>query len=147
MNISEEGKALIKKFEGCELEAYLCSAGVPTIAFGRTKNVKMGDTCTQEQADAWLEEELEEYTGYVLDAVTQPLDQNQLDAMVAWTYNLGPTNLGESTMLKVLNGGQFGRVPSEMKRWNRAGGQVLEGLVRRRTAEALMFENLDWKQA
>jgi len=52
MKISEEGKALIKKFEGCKLEAYLCSAGVPTIAFGRTKNVKLGDTCTQEQADA-----------------------------------------------------------------------------------------------
>jgi len=140
MNISEEGKALIKKFEGCKLEAYLCSAGVPTIAFGRTKNVKLGDTCTQEQADAWLEEELEEYTGYVLDAVTQPLDQNQLDAMVAWTYNLGPTNLRSSTLLRVLNEGKMQEVPQQMRRWNKANGKVLPGLERRRLAESMLFE-------
>ena len=140
MHISEEGKSLIKKFEGCETEAYLCSAGVPTIAFGRTKNVKMGDTCTQEQADAWLEEELEEYTGYVLDAVAQPLDQNQLDAMVAWTYNLGPTNLRSSTLLRVLNEGKMQEVPQQMRRWNKANGKVLPGLERRRLAESMLFE-------
>ena len=140
MNISEEGKALIKKFEGCETKAYLCSAGVPTIAFGRTKNVKMGDTCTQEQADAWLEEELEEYTGYVNDAVTQTLDQNQLDAMVAWTYNLGPTNLRSSTLLSVLNEGKMQEVPQQMRRWNKAKGKVLPGLERRRLAESMLFE-------
>jgi lysozyme len=147
MNISEEGKALIKKFEGCKLEAYLCSAGVPTIAFGRTKNVKLGDTCTQEQADAWLEEELEEYTGYVLDAVTQPLDQNQLDAMVAWTYNLGPTNLRSSTLLRVLNEGKMQEVPQQMRRWNKANGKVLPGLERRRLAESMLFEgNPNWHE-
>ncbi len=147
MNISEEGKSLIKKFEGCKLEAYLCSAGVPTIAFGRTKNVKLGDTCTQEQADAWLEEELEEYTGYVLDAVTQPLDQNQLDAMVAWTYNLGPTNLRSSTLLRVLNEGKMQEVPQQMRRWNKANGKVLPGLERRRLAESMLFEgNPNWHE-
>jgi len=149
MKISEEGKALIKKFEGCKLEAYLCSAGVPTIAFGRTKNVKIGDTCTQEQADAWLEEELEEYTGYVNDAVTQPLNQNQLDAMVSWTYNLGPTNLKSSTALKLLNLAEYEGVPAQLKRWNKAtvNGErkVLDGLVRRREAEALMFEGKPWE--
>ena len=140
MKISEEGKALIKKFEGCKLEAYLCSAGVPTIAFGRTKNVKLGDTCTQEQADAWLEEELEEYTGYVSDAVTQTLQQNQIDAMVAWTYNLGPSNLRSSTMLQVLNEGKLQEVPQQMRRWNKANGKVLEGLERRRLAESMLFD-------
>ena len=140
MKISEEGKALIKKFEGCKLEAYLCSAGVPTIAFGRTKNVKIGDTCTQEQADAWLEEELEEYTGYVSDAVTQTLQQNQIDAMVAWTYNLGPSNLRSSTMLQVLNEGKFQEVPQQMRRWNKANGKVLPGLERRRLAESMLFD-------
>mgnify|MGYP006100768305 FL=1 len=140
MKISEEGKALIKKFEGCKLEAYLCSAGVPTIAFGRTKNVKLGDTCTQEQADAWLEEELEEYTGYVSDAVTQTLQQNQIDAMVAWTYNLGPSNLRSSTMLQVLNEGKFQEVPQQMRRWNKANGKVLPGLERRRLAESMLFD-------
>ena len=140
MKISEEGKALIKKFEGCKLEAYLCSAGVPTIAFGRTKNVKIGDTCTQEQADAWLEEELEEYTGYVSDAVTQTLQQNQIDAMVAWTYNLGPSNLRSSTMLQVLNEGKLQEVPQQMRRWNKANGKVLPGLERRRLAESMLFD-------
>jgi|TARA_R110000787_G_scaffold26369_3_gene73836 lysozyme len=140
MKISEEGKALIKKFEGCKLEAYLCSAGVPTIAFGRTKNVKLGDTCTQEQADAWLEEELEEYTGYVSDAVTQTLQQNQIDAMVAWTYNLGPSNLRSSTMLQVLNEGKLQEVPQQMRRWNKANGKVLPGLERRRLAESMLFD-------
>jgi len=140
MKISEEGKSLIKKFEGCKLEAYLCSAGVPTIAFGRTKNVKIGDTCTQEQADAWLEEELEEYTGYVNDAVKQTLQQNQIDAMVAWTYNLGPTNLGSSTMLKVLNEGKLQEVPQEMRKWVKANGKTLPGLERRRLAESMLFD-------
>jgi lysozyme len=139
MHISEEGKALIKKFEGCKLEAYLCSAGVPTIAYGRTKDVKMGDTCTQEQAEAWLEEELEEYGGYVNDAVKVQLDQNQFDALVAWTYNLGPTNLNSSTMLAVLNEKKYNEVPQQMKRWNKAGGKVLEGLERRRLAESMLF--------
>jgi lysozyme len=118
----------------------LCSAGVPTIAFGRTKNVKLGDTCTQEQADAWLEEELEEYTGYVSDAVTQTLQQNQIDAMVAWTYNLGPSNLRSSTMLQVLNEGKFQEVPQQMRRWNKANGKVLPGLERRRLAESMLFD-------
>ena len=118
----------------------MCSAGVPTIAFGRTKNVKLGDTCTQEQADAWLEEELEEYTGYVSDAVTQALQQNQIDAMVAWTYNLGPSNLRSSTMLQVLNEGKFQEVPQQMRRWNKANGKVLPGLERRRLAESMLFD-------
>jgi len=140
MKISEEGKSLIKKFEGCKLEAYLCSAGVPTIAFGRTKNVKIGDTCTQEQADAWLEEELEEYTGYVNDAVKQTLQQNQIDAMVAWTYNLGPTNLRSSTLLRVLNEGKLQEVPQEMRKWVKANGKTLPGLERRRLAESMLFD-------
>ena len=97
MNISQEGIALIKRFEGCELEAYLDSVGIPTIAYGRIKNVEMGDTCTQEQAEKWLEEELPEY-----------------------------------------------KVPAEIKRWNKAGGKVLQGLMRRREAEALLFENKEW---
>tara|TARA_Y100001972_G_scaffold82027_1_gene99776 strand:+ start:166 stop:609 length:444 start_codon:yes stop_codon:yes gene_type:complete len=144
MKISEEGKSLIKKFEGCELKAYKCAAGVPTIAYGRTKGVKMGDTCTQEQADAWLEEELEEYEGYVLKYVTAPLQQNQFDALVSWTYNLGPSNLSSSTMIKLLNAGDYHTVPNQMKRWNKVGGEVVQGLVRRREAESVLWAGEDW---
>jgi lysozyme len=146
MKISEEGKSLIKKFEGCELEAYYDAVNVLTIAYGRTKGVKAGDTCTQEQADAWLEHELEEYGGYVNDAVKVPLTQNQYDALVAWTYNLGPTNLNNSTMIKVLNENKLDEVPTQMRRWNKAGGKVLPGLERRRLAESLLFEGKEWHE-
>ena len=150
MQISEEGKQLIKKFEGCRLEAYRCSANKLTIAYGRTSNVKEGDTCTQEQAEAWLEEELIVYGAYVNSAVTVPLEQNEFDALVAWTYNLGSTNLNNSTMLKVLNENQKEDVPHQMRKWNKArvNGEkvVLEGLVRRREAEALLFEGKEWHE-
>jgi|TARA_R100000084_G_C4580916_1_gene113768 GH24 family phage-related lysozyme (muramidase) len=144
MNISEEGKSLIKKFEGCKLEAYLDAVNVPTIAYGRTKNVKMGDVCTQEQAEEWLDEELYEYEGYVKDQVNVNLEQYQFDALVSWVYNLGPTNLSKSTLLKVLNDGKYNDVPAQIRRWNKAGGNVLEGLTRRREAEALLFQDKEW---
>ena len=144
MKISQEGIALIKRFEGCELEAYLDSVGIPTIAYGRIKNVEMGDTCTQEQAEKWLEEELPEYEGYINDMVKVGLEQCQFDALCSWVYNLGPNNLKESTLLKVLNDGDYSSVPAEIKRWNKAGGKVLQGLMRRREAEALLFENKEW---
>ena len=144
MNISQEGIALIKRFEGCELEAYIDSVGIPTIAYGRIKNVEMGDTCTQEQAEKWVEEELPEYDGYINDMVKVELEQCQFDALCSWVYNLGPNNLKESTLLKVLNEGNYSSVPAEIKRWNKAGGKVLQGLMRRREAEALLFENKEW---
>ena len=147
MKISSDGLELIKHFEGCETTAYQDSVGVWTIGYGHTKGVEEGQRCSIEDAETMLADEMDEYEGYINNMVKVDLEQHEFVALVAWGYNLGPTNLGESTMLKVLNRGQFDRVPSEMKRWNRAGGQVLEGLVRRRTAESLIFENLDSKQA
>ena len=146
MKISEDGLELIKKFEGCETSAYQDSVGVWTIGFGHTKDVEEGQTCSIEDAESMLADEMDEYEGYINDMVRVDLQQHEFDSLVAWVYNLGPTNLGESTMLKVLNGGQFDRVPNEMNRWTRAGGEILEGLVRRRQAESLMFQNLDWRQ-
>ena len=72
------------------------------------------------------------------------LEQCQFDALCSWVYNLGPNNLKESTLLKVLNDGDYSSVPAEIKRWNKAGGKVLQGLMRRREAEALLFENKEW---
>ena len=146
MKISEDGLELIKKFEGCETSAYQDSVGVWTIGFGHTKDVEEGQTCSIEDAESMLADEMDEYEGYINNMVKVDLQQHEFDSLVAWVYNLGPTNLGESTMLKVLNGGQFDRVPDEMNRWTRAGGEILEGLVRRRQAESLMFQNLDWRQ-
>lgn len=147
MKISQEGIALIKKFEGCELEAYKCAAGVLTIGYGHTKGVTDGMQITKAQADEMLVEELATYEGYVSNAVDNQLDQCMFDAIVSWTYNLGPTNLLSSTMLKVLNAGEYDEVPAQMKRWNKASGKVLEGLIRRREAEALLFEGKDWSDA
>jgi len=144
MKISQEGIALIKKFEGCELEAYKCAAGVLTIGYGHTKGVTEGMQITKTQADEMLVEELATYETYVSDAVENQLDQCMFDAIVSWTYNLGPTNLRSSTMLKVLNAGKYDEVPAQIKRWNKASGKVLDGLIRRRDAEALLFEGKDW---
>lgn len=145
MKISKEGIALIKKFEGCKLESYLCAANVPTIGYGSTKDVKMGMNISQERAEELLLEDLEVYEDAVIKAVEVPLHQHQFDALVSWTFNLGGANLNASTMLKVLNKGAYEDVPYQMKRWNKAGGQVLEGLTRRRLAESLLFEGNDWE--
>ena len=139
-----EGLSLIKKFEGCELEAYQCSAGVWTIGYGHTKGVTPSDSISQEEAEQMLVDELHEYESYVNEYVTVALSQNQFDALVSWVYNLGPANLKASTMLKVLNDGKYEEVPYQMKRWNKAGGKVLEGLIRRREAEACLFQGKEW---
>ena len=141
MNISSKGIDLIKHFEGCETEAYLCPAGVPTIGYGHIKGVQMGDVITEAQAHEMLVEELDEYESYINDLVTVSLNQNQFDAMVSWVYNLGGGNLRASTLLKVLNSGDYSGVPEQIMRWNKASGRVLEGLTRRRQAEADLFGN------
>ena len=128
MNISEEGISLIKNYEGCKLEAYQDSVGVWTIGFGHIKDVKDGDKINQD------------------DMVKVPLDQCQFDALVCWVYNLGPTNLKESTLLRILNEGDYGGVPEQIKRWNKAGGVILGGLVKRREAEANLFEGKEWSK-
>jgi lysozyme len=91
---------------------------------------------SQEEAEQMLESELIEYEGYVTKYVTVPLTQNQFDALVVWVYNLGPTNFRKSTLLKKLNSGDYTAAGQEITRWNKAGGKVLNGLVKRRKAEA-----------
>jgi lysozyme len=145
MKTSAEGIALIKKFEGLELDSYQCSANVWTLGYGHTQGVAEGDSCSEKEAEIILVNDLKEFETYVNALVDVELDQNQFDALVAWTFNLGPTNLRTSTLLKKLNAGDYNDVPSEIKRWNRAGGQVLDGLIRRREAEALLFAGEQWE--
>ena len=146
MKISNNGLDLIKHFEGLVLKAYKCPAGVWTIGYGHTKDVQPGDEWSESNADYMLEVEMEEYEGYINDSVTAPINQDQFDALVSWVYNLGGGNLKASTMLKVLNAGQYEEVPAQMMRWNKAGGKVLEGLTRRRQAEANLFMGKEWKE-
>jgi lysozyme len=145
MKISNEGLSLIKKFEGCELTAYKCAAGVWTIGYGHIKDVYEGQTITQSEAESMLQHEMEEYEGYINSLVMVPLNQNQFDALVSWVFNLGAGNLRASTLLKVVNLSDMNGVPAQIKRWNKAGGKVLEGLIRRREAEALLWEGKEWE--
>ena len=145
MQISKTGIELLKHFEGCELKAYQDSVGVWTIGYGHTKGIYEGLEITQSEAEKMLQDELPEYEGYVTDKVVPMLQQHEYDDLVCWVYNLGPTNLSSSTMLKKLNAGEFKEVPFQMKRWDKAGGQPLLGLTRRRNAEALLFKGEDWK--
>ena len=146
MNISEEGISLIKNYEGCKLEAYQDSVGVWTIGYGHIKDVKEGDKINQDEAEHLLKEEMPEYEGYINNMVEVPLEQCQFDSLVCWVYNLGPTNLKDSTLLRILNKGGYGGVGEQIKRWNKAGGEVLEGLVKRRQAEANLFEGKEWEK-
>ena len=128
------------------MEAYQCPAGVWTIGYGHTKGVQQGDIWSQANADEMLDIELEEFEGYINELVEVQLEQHQFDALVAWVYNLGAGNLISSTLLIKLNAGGYADVPHEIQRWNKANGEVLEGLVRRRKAEALLFEGKDWSE-
>jgi len=141
-----EGLALIKKFEGCELEAYQCSAGVWTIGYGHTKGVQEGDEWSEDHANHMLEVELEEYEGYINDMVNVELNQNQFDAMVSWVFNLGPTNLKNSSLLRILNSTHvdWADIPYQIQRWNKVNGVPNEGLKKRRKAEALLFQGQEW---
>jgi lysozyme len=148
MQISQEGIALIKKFEGCKLESYKCAAGVWTIGYGSTDGITKGMSISQERADMLLLEDIQKFEQAVNDLVEVSLNQNEFDALVSWTFNLGPTNLKNSTLLKVLNSTHkdWNDIPKQIKRWNKANGKVLEGLVRRREAEALLFTGQDWTE-
>jgi len=144
MITGDKGIDLIKRFEGCRLEAYKCSAEVLTIGYGHTGGVKEDDTITQEEADKLLKADVFKFEKNVEDNVKVELNQSQFDALVAWTFNLGVGNLRSSTMLQKLNNEDYTSVPSEMKRWNKAGGKTLDGLIRRRKAESLLFESKEW---
>ena len=146
MEISQEGLSLIKKFEACKLQSYKCAAGVWTIGYGSTNGIEEGMEISQERADMLLLEDVEVFEKAVNELVEVPLEQNQFDSLISWTFNLGPTNLKNSTLLKVLNNKNYDEVPTQIKRWNKAGGKVLQGLIRRREAEALLFEGKEWHE-
>jgi len=97
---------------------------------------------TEEEAEALLKKEAQEYCDYVKEYVSVTLTQNQFDALVSWTYNLGPRNLKNSTLLEVLNKEEYDKVPEQILRWTKAAGKELNGLVRRRQAEADLFQSV-----
>ena len=148
MQTSQEGINLITEFEGEKLRAYTCPAGVLTIGYGHTDaagppRVTPGMVISRAEAKEILKRDLKKYEDAVSTAVTTPLTQNQFDAIVSFTFNCGVGALRKSTLLRRLNRGEYDAVPSELMKWNRAGGRELAGLTRRRRAEAKLWRGLD----
>ena len=131
----ELGQALIKSFEGCRLESYLCPASIWTIGYGHTgPDVVQGLHITQPVANQLLRDDLDRFEKAVITNIDVPLDQNQFDALVSWCYNCGAGAMQESTLRKRLNCGEDVNtvISQELPRWTSGG---MPGLVRRREAE------------
>ena len=143
MEYSSDGLRLTEQFESCRLSAYLDSRDTPTIGWGHTLDVKLGDTCTQAQADAWLLADIQNAADTVNRLVTAPLTQEMFDAITDLVYNIGSGNFSSSTMLRLLNQHEFQIAAAEFAKWDRAGGQEVAGLLRRRIAEEQLFETND----
>ena len=147
MRTGEKGLALIKRFEGFYSKPYKDPIGIPTIGYGFTyylpdrRKVTMQDRAIGEhQATCMLQEILKGYEVDVLRLVKSKLTQNQFDALVSFTYNLGGANLASSTLLKKVNiNPSDPSIREEFAKWNKAGGKVFAGLVRRRKAEADLY--------
>ena len=140
MKTSIVGRNLIKTFEGYRDTAYLDPVGIWTIGYGHTQGVHEGDTVTEEQADVFLQQDLEAAENTV-NATGLKLSQLQFDALVSLVYNIGSGNFQSSTLLKLLKQSTKPRQDLEKwwKVWNKAGGKTLKGLERRRAAEYTLY--------
>lgn len=147
LSTSQKGLDLIKEFEGFVPTTYLCPAKIPTIGYGHTgkvdgKTLDMNNkiTISRQKAEELLREDVKSFELLVKKYITVPLTQNQFDALVSFTYNLGGESLRNSTLRKVLNQGKYNEVSTQLMRWVFANGKRLEGLIRRRAAEADLFK-------
>lgn len=143
MRTSLQGLQLIKDFEGLRLKAYLCPAGIPTIGWGHTRGVRIGETITEAQASDYLVEDIAPIE-VLLNSQHINFRQEQFDALVSWIFNLGVNAFGGSTMLKYIRDNRSDEdITDQMVRWVNAGKKPLVGLKRRRIAEANMFVGYD----
>ena len=137
--ISDVGLSLIKKFEGCRVNAYLCPAKVWTIGYGHTKTVKPGQQITLEFANQLLQQDVEVFEQAVVKLVKVSLNQNQFDALVSFAFNVGVGALTQSTLLSLLNRKNYLGAAEQLLRWTKAGNVTLKGLVDRRKEEYELF--------
>lgn len=140
MKMSAEGRAMLEGFESCRLVAFQDGGGVWTLGWGRTQNVKKGDTCTQTQADAWRDTDIAIAEDAVNLYVRVLLRQGQFDALVDFAYNLGAGNLRSSTLLKMVNAKDWAGAAQQFLRWDHDGGVQVAGLTRRCKARKALFE-------
>jgi len=155
--INAEGIKLIKSFEGLHdlkqgsngtyVESYRDPVDIWTIGWGFTEGVYEGMTMTIPEAEARLKKELGKYEISVLDGVKVDINDNQFSALVSFCYNVGARALFESTLLRLLNQEKYQEAADQFLRWDKAGGQVLPGLSRRRRAERCLFLSQSWESA
>lgn len=150
--VSERGIALVKEFEGFgdtrryaagdprRGDPYRCPAGVWTQGYGRTRGItERSPRITEGEATANLREDMAEYARGVAAVLARPATQNQFDAMVSLAFNIGLAGFGRSTVLRKFNAGDTAGAAEAFRLWNKAGGQVSPGLVRRRAREVALF--------
>jgi lysozyme len=131
---------------GTECVAYVDPVGVPTIGYGHTlmagtMKFTLGDVWSEEFASKQLDVDMKQYWDAVDKAVTVDLNRCQLSVLSSWTYNVGQGAMRRSTLIRLLNQGQYDAVPAQLKRWNKGGGRVLRGLSIRRAKEGVMWTN------
>jgi len=148
MEVNKAGRDLIKKFEGCKLKAYKCPAGLWTISWGLTfypdgTKVKEGDVITQQQAEDYFNAIVDDFAKKVDALIKSNVSENNFSALVSFAYNVGMGNFQRSTLLRKVNANpKDPSIRAEFNKWVRANNVVLKGLVRRREAEAKLYEQL-----
>lgn len=143
MKINNKGLELIKKYEGCRLLAYKCPAGVWTIGYGHTADVKSGMAITKYDAERLLLQDLKRFEEGVEALVKVPLTSNQFSALVSFAFNCGLSALRSSTLLKKLNVGDLNGAAREILRWDKVNKKPVEGLTKRRKEEQKLFLTKD----
>ena len=136
---SKTGIDLIKRWEGWRAKAYKCPANKWTIGYGHTKTARRGMIISQQEGERLLRQDLQIYENAIHNLVSLPLNQNQFDALVSFTYNVGRGALSQSTLLRKLNQGNYTAAADQFSRWVYGGGRKLPGLVSRRAAERQLF--------
>lgn len=145
MKTSDKGKDLLAQLEGLRLKPYLDSVNKPTIGIGSTYYedgtlVTMKDPpITKERAFQLMNNVLVKFEEGIAKLVKAQLNQNQYDALICFSYNVGLGSLEKSTLLKLLNDKKYDLASQEFPKWSKAGGKTLEGLVKRRKAEQELF--------
>ena len=140
MHMTEEGLALIRRFEGFRGEAYRCPAGIWTIGYGHTSNagpprVSARMTMSEAEARRVLADDVERFATGVRAALTREVSPQQFSALVSFAFNVGLGAFRASSVLRAVNGGDFDAVPGRLGLWVKARGRTLPGLVRRRAAD------------
>jgi lysozyme len=140
-----KGIAIIRKYEGLRLQAYICPSGLATIGFGATfyengTRVQLGDKISRDRADQLLFFQVKLFADEVQRIVKVKLDENQLGALVSFCFNVGGAAFGKSTLARKVNANPSdSTIRNEFMRWTRGGGKVLPGLVKRREEEANLY--------